>query len=441
METVHLAADGGLGQNLCGLLEGGGGHEGIGSQRRLGDTHQQLGAHGVAQRLAVLLGLAGSVAAVDLLVGIVQLQDVHHRAVQQLGVAGVLQTHLPHHLADDDLDVLIVDVNALLTVHAQNFLDQIVVHGVGAADAEHVVGVQGAVGQLGTGGDGVAVLHLQTGVRHRVGAGIAVVGGDDNVQQAALGSLLEADLAANLRQSGHTLGLAGLEQLFNTGKALGDVAAGQAAGVERTHGQLGTGLADGLGGNDTNCLAGANRLLSGQVHAVALGAHTAVGLAGQDRADHNGGLALIHGRIVAALVAGAGVLLDPLVGLQELGVLLVHHLGVGHQHLTGLGVHNVAHQEAAPQTVGELLDDLAVLADLGDLDAVGHMAILLTDDDILGDVDHSAGQVTGVGGTQSGIGQALTGAAAGDEVLQGGQALAVVCLDGDLDGLTGGIGD
>ena len=70
----------------------------------------------------------------------------------------------------------------------------------------------------------------------------------------------------------------------------------------------------------------------------------------------------------------------------------------------------------------------------GDLDAVGHAAVLLPDDDVLGDVHHAAGQVTGVCGTQSGIGQALTGATAGDEVLQSGQTLAVVCLDGDLDG-------
>ena len=54
----------------------------------------------------------------------VQLQDIHHRAVQQLGVAGVLQTDLVHHLADDDLDVLIVDIHALLAVHPQDLLDQ-----------------------------------------------------------------------------------------------------------------------------------------------------------------------------------------------------------------------------------------------------------------------------------------------------------------------------
>ena len=68
-----------------------------------------------------------------------------------------------------------------------------------------------------------------------------------------------ADLAADLGQGGHLLGLARLEQLLNTGKTLGDIAAGDAAGVEGTHGQLGAGLADGLGGDDADRLAGADR--------------------------------------------------------------------------------------------------------------------------------------------------------------------------------------
>ena len=59
----------------------------------------------------------------------------------------ILHPDLAHHLADDDLDVLVVDVHALLTVGLLDFLDQVVVHGVDAADPQHVVGVQGAVGQ------------------------------------------------------------------------------------------------------------------------------------------------------------------------------------------------------------------------------------------------------------------------------------------------------
>ena len=151
------------------------------------------------QRLAVLPDLARFDALADALVLVLHLQDVGHGAGQQAGVVGVLHPDLAHHLAHDDLDVLIVDVHALLAVHLQDLLDQVVVHGGGAADPQHVVGVQGAVLQLFALFDDVAVTDLQAGVGHGIGAGVAVVGGDDDVQQTALGGLLEADLAADLR--------------------------------------------------------------------------------------------------------------------------------------------------------------------------------------------------------------------------------------------------
>ena len=56
-----------------------------------------------------------------------------------VGIAGLLDAHLAHHLADDDLDMLIVDVNALLTVHLQNFLNEVVMNGVRAADTQDIV--------------------------------------------------------------------------------------------------------------------------------------------------------------------------------------------------------------------------------------------------------------------------------------------------------------
>ena len=55
--------------------------------------------------------------------------------------------------------------------------------------------------------------------------------------------------------------------------------------------------------------------------------------------------------------------------LQQLGVVLVHHVILADQHLIGAGLADVTDGEAAADTVGELLDDLAVLADLADGDA------------------------------------------------------------------------
>ena len=46
--------------------------------------------------------------------------------------------------------MLIVDVNALAAVRLQNFRDQVFVELMDAADAQDVLGIQGAGHQLGT---------------------------------------------------------------------------------------------------------------------------------------------------------------------------------------------------------------------------------------------------------------------------------------------------
>src|SRR5690606_17055564 len=73
----------------------------------------------------------------------------------------------------------------------------------------------------------------------------------------------------------------------------------------------------------------------------------------------------------------------------------------------------------------------AVLEAVGDpqLQAAVGAAVLLADDDVLGDVDQTTGEVTRVGGPQGGVRQTLTGTVRGAEVLQHGQALSVRRLD------------
>ena len=87
----------------------------------------------------------------------------------------------------------------------------------------------------------------------------------------------------------------------------------------------------------------------------------------------------------------------------------------------------------------EGLDELALVVDGSCPYAVMRAAVGLADDNILADIDHSTGKVTGVGCTKCGIGKAFTSASGGDEVLQNAEAFTEVCLDRDLDGLTGGV--
>ena len=67
----------------------------------------------------------------------------------------------------------------------------------------------------------------------------------------------------------------------DTGQTVRDVLTGDTAGVERTHRQLGTGLADRLGGDDADRLADVDQLAGGQRPAVADRAGAQRRLAGQ----------------------------------------------------------------------------------------------------------------------------------------------------------------
>ena len=77
------------------------------------------------------------------------------------------------------------------------------------------------------------------------------------------------------------LGDARLEQLLDARQTLGDVLAGDAAGVERPHRELRARLADRLGGDDAHRLAEVDEVAGGQVAAVAHAAHAVARGAGE----------------------------------------------------------------------------------------------------------------------------------------------------------------
>src|SRR3954452_5675290 len=119
---------------------------------------------------------------------------------------------------------------------------------------------------------------------HRVGDLLAaVVGDDDNL--ARLVGVFDPDPAGHLADRRLALGDPGLEQLDNTRQALRDVVTRHTTGVEGTHRQLGAGLTDRLGGDDTDRLADIDQLAGGQGAPVALGAGPDPAVAGEDRAD------------------------------------------------------------------------------------------------------------------------------------------------------------
>ena len=105
-EHIHLAESGGLGKDTGGVLEGGGGDEGLGLEGGLGDTQEDgLAVGGAAMLLHSLLVDAGERGAVHLV------------APEETGIARVLHAHLAEHLGNDDFNVLVVDFHTLHAVH------------------------------------------------------------------------------------------------------------------------------------------------------------------------------------------------------------------------------------------------------------------------------------------------------------------------------------
>ena len=206
--------------------------------------------------------------------------------------SGADDPDLLHHLADDDLNVLVVDVNALQTVGLLNLGDQVVLDFLFALDGQNVVGVDGAFGQGIADSDLLAFLHFDL---KAVGNGIALLflGVADHDDPLAF-LFVKPDGAGDLGDDGAVLGLTAFKQLNDSGKTLCNVfGVCNTAGVEGTHGQLGAGFADGLCGDNADGLADCHRLAVCKVCTVTLGTDALSGTAGQDGADldfrHTGG--------------------------------------------------------------------------------------------------------------------------------------------------------
>ncbi len=413
--------DRGVCKDLGRLLEGSCRQEGIRRQSRLRDTED----HALAfRRLAAVLD--------DGFVGILEVQDVHEAAGQERRVAALLDADLLEHLADDHLDVLVADIHALQAVDLLDFAQEIVLHGLDALDLEKIVRVDAAFRELIACCDGLSVEHLDAeSVRDRIlfGDHLAGLGADARHDDfTALLVVADRDRAAELGDHGKTLRLTRLEQLLDTGKTLCDIAARDTAGVECTHRQLCAGLTDGLCGDDADGLADLHHLAGRHVGAVALRADAVVGSAGEDRADLDRldlAAVAVHASGEDGIRSAGG---DHVVALDEDVAFRVADILAGH---------------TADDPVTESFHDLVAVHESLDHDAGDHVpacaAVGLTDDQFLGDVDHSAGQVTGVRGTERGVGQTLSRAVCRHEVLQNVQAFAEVRLDGQLDRTAGRI--
>ncbi len=94
---------------------------------------------------------------------------VHLLLDEELGVAHLFDLHPPHHLPDDDLDVLVVDADALEPVDLLDLVDQVGLQLLLAEHREDVVRVARAVHERLAGAHAVAFLHVDVdAARQRV---------------------------------------------------------------------------------------------------------------------------------------------------------------------------------------------------------------------------------------------------------------------------------
>src|SRR5467141_3791107 len=198
-----------------------------------------------------------------------------------------------------------------------------------------------------------------------------------------------------------------------------DDAAGRAADVERPHGELRAGLADGLRGDDAHRLAQLGQAAGAEVTAIAEHADTALGVAGEAGTDPHA----LEARVLDLL---RRLLDDLVVGL--------------HDDLARQRIADVFRGHAAEDAVPERLDDVTALDERCGIDVLHGAAVVLADDHVLRDVHQAPREVAGVGRLQRRVGQTLAGAVSRGEVLENGQALAEVRRDRRLDDLARGLG-
>ena len=160
----------------------------------------------------------------DAVVLLSEVELVDYFLLEEGGVAGVVDLHLAHHLTNDDLEVLVVDLHTLQTIDVLNLVDNVLLNGGRALDGENVVGSDDSIGERCAGAHGVVLLHKDLlGEADEVFLLVAGLGGDDDLAVTAL-DLTHGDLTIDLGDDCGVARVAGLEELGDTGQTSGDIA-------------------------------------------------------------------------------------------------------------------------------------------------------------------------------------------------------------------------
>ena len=243
LEVVGLARDGGLVEHLGRFLEGSGGHEALGLESCASDTLKNLGGGGglciahlneaevTTLELRVLVAqfasgnnhtllhgfavasIGDNLLAPDAVVLFGEVKFVDNLLFEEAGIAGLVDLHLAHHLTDDDLEVLVVDLHTLEAVNVLHLVDDVFLHGGGTLDGKDVAGRNRTVGERRTSTYVVVLLHENLlGEGHEVLLDFAKFGGDDDFAVATLDGA-HGDFSVDFGNDGGVARVACFEEL------------------------------------------------------------------------------------------------------------------------------------------------------------------------------------------------------------------------------------
>ena len=311
--------------------------------------------------------------------------------------------------------MFIVNVNALRTVNGLNLFKNVVLNALNARYAENILRIYRTGIEHGTGFNLFAALDFELCIegkrvflfnlsRYRVA--------HNNVLEVV--AVVDGNNARNFAKGRAALGFARFEKFFYAGKTLGDVARScYTAGMEGTHGKLGTGLAYGLSRDDAYRLAHLYGGVGSHVLAVALCAYAVTRVAAEYRADGYLLYACIHN------------LLCDCIGNEF--VLTYDYVAVF--------ILDVFGNKSALNSVFKTFDNFAVGSDYGlyyhaaGLLAASH-AVFFAYDNVLRNVYETAGKVARVCRFKRGIGKTFTSAVRRNEVFKNGKTLSEARLNG-----------
>ena len=175
-------------ENPRGLLEGCRRDERLRRQAGLGDTQKQ--------------GFGASCLPTALDDGLVHLSECYPIDVvtlQELSVSWIRDPNLLKHLANDDTDVLVIDLHALEAVHLLDLVQQVLLDGTWTFDPQDIVRINGAFTEAVPSSDMVAFMDPEVlPDRDLVNPGIAALRLHDDLTLTSL-DLTEGNQPVHLR--------------------------------------------------------------------------------------------------------------------------------------------------------------------------------------------------------------------------------------------------